>query len=104
MSRVTTAYLLTCARRLPTRGHEPVDIPGRGGRPAPTATVQLAAAAVWVPAPVKTPGRSGHPVVPAWVVRVWEADPPAGVVPVEWLLLTSVPMNGRPSNGSHCLC
>jgi hypothetical protein len=25
-----------------------------------------------------------------WVVRVWEPDPPAGVEPVEWFLLTNV--------------
>lgn len=26
-----------------------------------------------------------------WVVRVWEAEPPRGVEPLEWVLLTSVP-------------
>src|SRR5262249_44409089 len=48
-------------------------------------------APVWVPAPVKTPQRRQQPVVAAWVVRVWEADPPAGAEPLEWLLLTSLP-------------
>ena len=28
----------------------------------------------------------------AWVVRTWEANPPPGVTPIEWLLLTSVPV------------
>ena len=27
-----------------------------------------------------------------WVVRAWEAEPPAGVEPVEWILLTSLPV------------
>ena len=27
-----------------------------------------------------------------WVVRVWEAEPPAGVEALEWVLLTSVPI------------
>lgn len=84
-------YLLAYARGLPSQGQDRVDIPGRGGRPARTATVQLAAAPVWVPAPVKTPQRRQQPVVAAWVIRVWEADPPAGVAPLEWLLLTSLP-------------
>jgi hypothetical protein len=84
-------YLLAYARRLPSQGQDQVDIPGRGGRPARTATVQLAAAPVWVPAPVKTPQRRQQPVIAAWVVRVWEADPPAGVAPLEWLLLSSLP-------------
>src|SRR5207245_4334393 len=27
-----------------------------------------------------------------WVVRVWELQPPEGVEPLEWVLLTSVPV------------
>jgi hypothetical protein len=30
-------------------------------------------------------------VIAAWVVRVWEAEPPAGGEPLEWLLLCSLP-------------
>jgi hypothetical protein len=86
-----SAYLLAYARGLPSQGRDQVAIPSRGGRPARTAAVQLAAAPVWVPAPVKTPQRRRQPVVAAWVVRVWEADPPAGVAPLEWLLLSSLP-------------
>ena len=36
------------------------------------------------------PGRTGHPVIPAWVVRVGEPDPPAGVEGRDWVLVTSV--------------
>ena len=32
-----------------------------------------------------------RPALPIWVVRVWEVEPPEGVTPVEWVLLTSVP-------------
>ena len=32
-----------------------------------------------------------HPLV-VWVVRVWEPEPPDGVEPLEWVLLTSVPV------------
>jgi hypothetical protein len=86
------AYLLSYARALPGAGGDVVDIPGRGGRPARTAAVRLAAAPVWVPAPTGTPGRRSQPVIPAWVIRVWEPQPPAGVAePLEWVLLCSVP-------------
>jgi hypothetical protein len=83
--------LLSHARSLPSQGQDTVDIPSRGGRPARTAVVQLAAAAVWVPAPTEVRQRWQQPILAAWVVRVWEADPPAGVVePLEWILLCSV--------------
>jgi hypothetical protein len=85
-------YLLDHARTLPSQGSDTVEVPGRGGRPPRTATVQLAGAAVWVPAPAGTPQRKRQPVLPLWVVRVWEADPPAGArEPLEWVLLCSLP-------------
>jgi hypothetical protein len=30
--------------------------------------------------------------LPVWVVRVWEPEPPAGAEPLEWLLVTTVPV------------
>jgi len=85
-------YLKDYARSLPSQADDVVAIPGRGGRPARTATVQLAAAPVWIPAPRKTPGRSQQPRIAAWVIRIWEPDPPADVAePLEWLLLCSLP-------------
>jgi hypothetical protein len=76
---------------LASQGCDSVDIPSRGGRAARTATVQLAAAPVWIPAPQGTPQRGSKPVLAAWVIRIWEADAPAGVEPLEWILVCSVP-------------
>ena len=85
-------YLLDHARALPSRGSDTVEIPGRGGRPPRTAVVQLAGGAVWMPAPAGTPKRRQQPVPALWVVRIWEAEPPAGVQePLEWVLLCSLP-------------
>lgn len=78
------------AGSLPSQGTDQVDIPGRGGRPARTATVQMAAAPVWIPAPQGTRQRWSQPVVKAWVIRIWEAEAPKGVEPLQWLLLCSV--------------
>src|SRR5258708_2140615 len=84
--------LRSYARSLPTQGHDVVDIPSRGGRPARTAVVQLAAAPVWVPAPTEVRQRWQQPILTAWVIRVWEATPPAGVQePLEWILVCSLP-------------
>ena len=82
--------LLSYARSLASWGNDVVDIPGRGGRAARQAAVELAAAGVWIPAPTTTPQRAKQPVVAAWVVRIWEPNPPEGVEPLEWVLVTSV--------------
>jgi Transposase Tn5 dimerisation domain len=85
-------YLLRYARSLPGRGGDVVEIPGRGGRPPRTAQVALAAAAVWIPPAKGTPQAATKPVIAAWVIRIWEPRPPAGVEgPLEWVLLCSVP-------------
>jgi hypothetical protein len=84
--------LMSHARSLPSQGQAEVDIPSRGGRPARTAVVQMAAAAVWVPAPTEVRKRWQQPILAAWVIRVWEANPPAGVAePLEWVLVCSLP-------------
>jgi hypothetical protein len=90
------AKLRDHARSLPSQGRGVVDIPGRRGRAPRQAEVHMAAAPVWIPAPQGTPQRAAQPTVTAWVVRVWEAEPPAGeaptgMEPLEWLLITSVP-------------
>ena len=77
------------ASSLPSRGADQVEIPGRGGRAARTAAVQMAAAPVWIPAPQGTQQRWRQPVVAAWVLRIWEVDAPKGVEPLEWLLVCS---------------
>ena len=86
------SYLLDFARTLTSVGSDAVDISGRRDRPARTATVHLAAAPVWVPAPVGTVERKSQPIIPAWVIRVWEPTPPPDIKePLEWILLCSLP-------------
>jgi hypothetical protein len=85
-------YLLDYARSLPAQGSDVVAIPGRGGRPPRMAQVSLAAAAVAVPAPAGTAKCRQQPLIAAWVIRIWEPQPPAGVEePLEWILLCSLP-------------
>jgi hypothetical protein len=76
---------------LPSKGRDIVDIPSRGGRAGRQAEVEMTAAPVWIPAPSGTPQRGAQPVVAAWVVRIWEANPPAGAEGLDWILITSVP-------------
>jgi hypothetical protein len=88
-AKLTTLRDYACS--LASQGRDLVDIPGRGGRAARQAEVALAAAPVWIPAPSGTRQRAAQPVVAAWVVRIWEPNPPPGVEGLEWILLTSVP-------------
>ena len=75
---------------LPSQGCDQVEIPGRGGRASRTATVQMAAAPVWIPAPEGTLQRWSQPIIAAWVIHIWEANAPEGVEPLEWILVCSV--------------
>jgi hypothetical protein len=84
--------LLDYARTLPSQGRDVVEVSGRGGRLPRTATVSLAGAAVWVPAPAGTPKRHEQAVLSAWVIRIWEPAPPPEInEPLEWILICSVP-------------
>jgi hypothetical protein len=69
-----------------------LEIPARGGRARRTARLSVA----WLGTVLRPPQvrKGNHPRVPVpiTVVRVWEANPPAGVAPLEWLLLTNRPV------------
>lgn len=89
--RQQPARMKSYARSLPSQGTDRVEIPGRGGREARTAIVSLAAAPVWIPAPKEAPKRRSQPIIPAYVIRIWETDPPKGVEALEWILICSLP-------------
>jgi hypothetical protein len=82
--------LLDEARQWPARGARSLDIPARAGQSARTAHLLVSWQAVTLRSPANEPGKMS--TLAAWVVRTWEPDPPPGVTPIEWLLLTSVPV------------
>ncbi|HEV2126625.1 MAG TPA: hypothetical protein VGW38_28025 [Chloroflexota bacterium] len=41
---------------------------------------------------IRTLPRKGAPGLRLWVVRVWEVDAPAGADPLEWVLVTTIPV------------
>lgn len=85
----TEATLHAFARSLPERCRRTVTVGARDGRPERTATVAVAAAAVQVRPPTKQRGQYRGVPLALWVVCVREVEPPAGVEPVEWFLLTN---------------
>jgi len=86
--------LHTYARSLPRLGEKTIEVPPRDGRAGRTAGVGIGAGVVTVPPPQKPRGEHGDGPLTLWVVYAGEINPPPGVEPVEWILLTNVPTEG----------
>ena len=103
--------ILDLARSLPALGGKAVELRGRTRQkvklkvegkadrstvlrdvPARVAQLQVSAAAVSLFPPAD--GGYGTGPLRLWVVRVWEPHPLPGVEPIEWILLTSLPVTG----------
>jgi hypothetical protein len=89
----TPAKLADTLRAQPPAAHRALTVPAHGARPARETTVTVSWMAVTLDAP--TNARRDRPTpapIPVWAVRVWEPTPPDGAEPVEWRLLTTVPV------------
>ena len=79
-------------RSLDARGTYELSVPANHDQPARTAQVEVRFGQVLVPAP-RDCGRfvreCGIVTIVMWVVEVREVDPPQGVTPLRWVLLTS---------------
>jgi hypothetical protein len=76
---------------LPCGQRRNVDLPRRQGQPARTAEVELRWGRVEIAAPAVGCKKSWPPVS-LWAVWVHEPDPPPGVEPLDWMLLTDQPI------------
>jgi len=81
--------LFQLVRSLPAQDSRVKDLPRLHDRPARQASLQISWSKVQV-LPPKNGGALQKQAVEAWVVRVWEPEPPGGQEPLEWVLLTSV--------------
>lgn len=83
-------HLFEVVGRWPAQASSTVEIPASQKHQARTAKVLLS----WQPPrllPPRTQETKGwHPLV-VWVIHVWEPEPPQGVEPLEWVLLSSLP-------------
>ncbi len=78
------------ARSLAALSRRTVSVPAREGRAAREAEVRVAAGEVRLLPPEHKRGEHGNQPLRAWVVHVLEENPPPGVEPLEWFLLTNV--------------
>lgn len=84
--------LYAIARQAKSVASYDVEVTATHQRLGRTAKVQLSFVAIRL-VPSKQPrGEHSQEPLPVWVVRVWESDPPPGAEPVEWILLTNVPV------------
>jgi len=89
--------LFEYARSLDPWGQRTQEVHGRDGASDRKATVTVAAAPIQVLPPHVKRGLYEERPLRVWLVVVREVDPPAGVEPLEWILLTRVPVH----TGAH---
>lgn len=80
-------------RQSPVLGTLTTTLPRGDDRPARSATLHIRATTLGIQPPQNRKARASLATIPLQVVLVTEAAPPAGVPPVEWLLLTTLPVD-----------
>lgn len=82
-------------RSAPIAGHLKVHVPEKKGEPERDAVVSVRFCSVTLKAPwrPKLPGKDPLPAMPIDVILVEEVAPPPDVTPLNWLLLTNVPVH-----------
>lgn len=89
-------------RDLPDLGHRVLEVPAVTGKhKGRVARVRVAAGPVSLRAPDFVRGEADEPSLDLWVIHVQETDPPAGVAPVEWILLTNLPSGSLEAACQH---
>ena len=83
-------HLWAYARRLPGVARRTLTVRDSRGNTTREAGLQVAAGPVALIPPRYEDAYRPLPPISCWVVRVWEPDPPPGVEPLEWILLTSL--------------
>jgi hypothetical protein len=83
-------HLFAVVRAWAAAGEQDVELEATKQSKARTAHVLISFGCLRLLPPDSQPNRTLAPLL-VWVVHVWEPEPPEGVEPLEWLLLTSVP-------------
>lgn len=84
-------HVFDAVRAAPLKGTYQLHLRARPGRAARVATVQVRSAAVTLRPPWRPAEQPELGAVEVNVVEAWEPDPPPGVEPLHWVLLTTWP-------------
>lgn len=85
-------YLHNAVRSWRSRTADTYEVQGTKDRKAREACLCLSFGAVRIAPPGKRSGEYENIPLNLWAVRVWEPRPPRGEEPLEWILLTNVPV------------
>jgi hypothetical protein len=88
--------LFECARSLPTQECRTKELPRLHDHPARQAWLQVSWSKIQIQPP-KNGGALEKQALQAWVIRVWGPSPPPGEEALEWVLLTSMPIENEGS-------
>ena len=83
-------YLISDIQQLPAMGTRMVEVPAKAGQSSRNANLSVS----WQEVVLRSPRNRSSPEnrLGLWAIRVWESSPPPEVEAIEWLLLTSVPV------------
>jgi hypothetical protein len=84
-------HVFAVVRGWSAQGEQDLHLEASKQSKARTAHVVISFGCLRLLPPDSQPNRDLPPLV-VWVVRVWEPEPPEGIEPVEWILLTSLPI------------
>lgn len=87
-------HLFEVVRGWPAQATQELQVDATQRHPARTARVALSWQPLRLLPPRSQEANHWHPLL-VWVVHVWELNPPEGVEPLEWVLLSSVPTQSR---------
>lgn len=90
----TLSHLFAHLSVLPAVDKRPFDVPASHKRKARSTVLHVAWTHLSLLPPSHDPRLNKLAPMPVWVVRVWEEETPEGEEPLEWILLTSVPVTG----------
>ena len=83
-------HLFEVVRGWAAQGQQDLELESTQKYPKRVAHLSISWGALRRLSPRSQEGSALRPLV-VWVVRVWEPEPPEGIEPLEWVLLTSVP-------------
>ncbi|MEL6151664.1 MAG: IS4 family transposase [Chloroflexota bacterium] len=89
-SEETPRYLVSDLRQLDPMGYRTLTIPAQTGQPKREAHLAISWQSVTIRSPRNRPGKETR--LDLWAVRIWEPNPDPDSDPIEWVLLTSVPV------------
>jgi hypothetical protein len=85
------AHLFAALAAAPVIARKTLRLPARKGQAARTAKLRIRACPLTLQSPLNGSGRGLAPI-PLWGVWACEINPPAGAEPLDWKLMTSVPV------------